>query len=936
MKKSMKRMITSVLLSVMMVIQICNVYAANTAVSVPNQVTSASSTYKQIPVYFNGNEVTEFSTGLRKYNDTAVNANEKFDISGIATFRVRAYAYGTGNNVKLGTYIECLGTDGNWFEMDWRDQEDQVNGTDLAAFIEGNKDVSITITDIQFTMPNQNENDLRVTFSMEASTGGKFSRPTNKNVQFATKSNVNVTRTVTEVTDEKNVWEVELKVEGKAEEIVPTTDVVLVLDRSGSMNERQNKCGKDEHEHIKSCYNKQNTLICNKEVHKHSSACGPTRAQLVQEASKQLVTELVSTKNVNVAIVSFGGNNSSQSLKYEHYNEGTWDPFEKGRGEDNWYSNYTVNTSFTNSSSDLNSGIATALNNPSGGTPMSLGMIKAGLLLKGSDANNKIVILLSDGEPTYKRDGSGKGNRNDAVQNAKIDEDTINAANEVKDKVAGVKIYTIAAGNSIGTDGKTLLSACATNQSYAYKAEDTASALESVMSSIANEINNDIAEGAKLTDVMSENFTLILPSDEMSTNVKTVLYDKMKDIDWNTTGVAISQGSMQTLSNGGVEWNIGKSTAGTPAVMKYRIYMKSGKLGVLYNISSEAKLEYTDADNKAVSLAVPNQSIKASWARVNVASYSYQLKSKVSGSDFTIWMDVPNDYTEGALKIGRKTKVNSSTSEIVNNGDTTIEDKVVLPTSVSKAKMVVMLSEEASESEVSTTLVGSSDTPELVAIVANGKNYNIQDYGDNIILTTVITDIGYYYAKPSLEATIDDNNNFIQPQGITNISAEIDFDTKSKDVSYAVDISNLVNEKFNGEQLMNYKLDKATVQIIDVNSSATLTRDTDYTIQSIVGNEMVILFNAPFIEVGAKYKIAIYVPTTMGDKIVYGGGNENTYLKKYIDVHQTGTIKATIKASPKVGEVTLETNQTVEVYSSVPFSTEDTISLKYLEIAKIN
>ena len=933
MRKSMKRIMTSVLLSIIMVIQVCNVYAVDTTPSVPSQVTSAD--YKQIPVYFEGNQVTEFSTYLRKYNDTAANANERFDISGTATFRVRAYAYGTGDNVKLGTYIECLGTDGNWFEMDWRDQEDQVSKDDLKKFLSGNQELNITITDIQFKLPNSNANEKHLRFWMAASTGGKFERQTAAEVQFATKSNVNVTRTVTEVVNQKNVWEVELKVEGKAEEIIPTTDVVLVLDRSGSMSERQNECGKNEHQHNRNCYGNgwNSNLNCNQEEHTHSVACGSTRAQLVQEASKQLVKSLVATKNVNVSVVSFGGNNSSKNVTYEHYKKGTWEAFEKGKGEDGWYSNYTVNTSFTNSSSNLNSGITGALNSPSGGTPMSLGMIKAGLLLKDREANNKIIILLSDGEPTYVRDGSGSGNRNDTSKNTTVDTDTINAASEVKSKVPDVKIYTIAAGSSIGAEGKSLLLNCATDGSYAYKAEDTASALEAVMSDIATEINNSIAEGIKLTDMMSENFTLILPADEMTTNVKTVSYDKMKDIDWSTTGVAISQGSMQEVNNGGVEWNIGKSTAGVPAVMKYRIYMKSGTLGISYNVSSEAKLEYTDADNKAISLTVPNERIKASWARVNVASYSYKSNSKVSNSDFTIWMDVPDSYKEGDLKIGRQTKFSSSSLEINASGDMTIDDKVVVPTSASGAKSYAALSEEVSVSEVSTTPTGSSNTPELVAIVANGKTYNIEEYADVIILIAVVTELGYYYAEPSLEAVVDQDHNFIQPEGVTNISTEVTFKTKSKDVSYTVDISDLENETFNGEKLMDYQLDKAIVQIIDLNNSVTLAKDTHYTIESIVGNEVVIRFNS-FVEENSKYKITIYIPTIMGSKVVYGGADENTYLKKY--VNKTDTVKATIKATPKVDEVQLETGQIVEVYSGVPFSKEDPISLRYLEIAKIN
>ena len=181
---------------------------------------------------------------------------------------------------------------------------------------------------------------------------------------------------------------------------------------------------------------------------------------------------------------------------------------------------------------------------------------------------------------------------------------------------------------------------------------------------------------------------------------------------------------------------------------------------------------------------------------------------------------------------------------------------------------------------------------------------------------------------------IADHNNFIQPEGITNISSEINFKKKSKNVSYSVDISHLQNERINGEKLMVYELNKAMVQIIDLNSFVVLNQDMDYSIQFIAENEIMIRFNHTFIEEGAKYKISIYIPTTMGSTVVYGGENESTYLNQY--VNQTDTIKAILKASPKMDEMLLEAGQMIEVYRHIPILLENNILLKYLEIAKIN
>ena len=133
---------------------------------------------------------------------------------------------------------------------------------------------------------------------------------------------------------------------------------------------------------------------------------------------------------------------------------------------------------------------------------------------------------------------------------------------------------------------------------------------------------------------------------------------------------------------------------------------------------------------------------------------------------------------------------------------------------------------------------------------------------------------------------------------------------------------------------MMYELHKAMVQIIDLNSFVVLNKDIDYSIQSIAENEMIIRFNHTFIEEGAKYKISIYIPTTMGSKVVYGGENEKTYLNEY--VNQTGTIKAILKALPKVDETLLEAGQMIEIYSHIPILLENNILLKYLEIARIN
>ncbi len=194
--KKLKRKILAFLLTFAIISQALIVYADTTLIGgVPSEVANADH-FKEIPIYYKGERVEVFQEYLRKYNDTAVNENEKFDIKGTATFKVKAYAYQTGNEVKLGTYIQCLGEDGNWFEMNWRDREDQVSTSALQGYIKGSQSVSITIDNIAFAYPNSNKSDLRLIFKMQASTGGSFQRETAKGVSFNAGSDVESATTI--------------------------------------------------------------------------------------------------------------------------------------------------------------------------------------------------------------------------------------------------------------------------------------------------------------------------------------------------------------------------------------------------------------------------------------------------------------------------------------------------------------------------------------------------------------------------------------------------------------------------------------------------------------------------------------------------------------------------------------------------------------------
>lgn len=189
-------------------------------------------------------------------------------------------------------------------------------------------------------------------------------------------------------------------------------------------------------------------------------------------------------------------------------------------------------------------------------------------------------------------------------------------------------------------------------------------------------------------------------------------------------------------------------------------------------------------------------------------------------------------------------------------------------------------------------------------------------------------------ADLSLEVELEQGSSFIQPEGITNICSEIIFKIKCKEFSYQIDISSLIDEINNGVKLMNYNLDQIRVQIVDLKNSMILTKN-DYIIESIVDNRIKIRFTNLVIEEGSSYRIAIYMPTTIGHEVIYGGRDTNSYLSKYVRNQRTDTVKAIVEACPKLEEVLDKNHQTIEMYSDKVLLKEYAISLSYMEIAKI-
>ena len=935
--RKLKRRVFAMFMSVMMILQVFSVSAASMEESIPfdeeiipEEVLNADGGYKEIPVYFEGKQVHIFEKYLRKYNDTALNENERFDISGVATFRIKAYAYSVGGEVKAGTYIEYLNDYGRWEKMNWRDREEQISGKPAEDFMNGKTDLSLTIEDITFILPDSNPDDRRVVFHMKSSLGNEFDRPTEKNVEFnqidkedeekptptpiptstptqtpmptPEPGDLKITRKVTEVVDEKNVWEVEVKVEGEKKSEKLPTDVVLVLDRSGSMS------------------NKINDV---------------PRGDYVKKAAEKLVDDLLKEDNIRIGIVSFGGSkdyqfNGKVPAQGVKYYDNDWNPsyLKTENKEYEEWAECSVHNDFTRDPAMLQHSLDGALHEVAryGGTPISLGMVEAGLMLERNTGVNKVMIVITDGQATFMRDGTGPGDADVIDHNGnwpeKTAEDTILVANQAKARMETLKVFTVAAGADIKETDKQMLKACATqSQEYYYEANDSQDSLDGVMDKIAETVKINVASNTVLEEKLTSNLKIQAPDADINSKIKIVAIEDpvagtTEPVDWKETSIAITQGSIGNVDNTGMKWNIGDLDNQTPAILKYRIYMESGVIGKKYDVTKNSKLKYIDKDKKYVTKLVPNSKVSLSWAKLNMSTYDNRTKTTVPGSELTIWQKVPKDYVAGNMTINYKLKYNSSDFEIDTKGDKTVGESVKLP------------------------MASTGKPTEIVGVLVDGDMYSVDKMNaDGAQIVQSPTKIKSLVNEPEISSETNSTNNFVQPEGISNISSTLKITSKSKDISYTIDPRVLVNATLDGTRLMNYDFGKAVVQVTKLGSEdKLLVKDTDYTVDKLSANNIKINFSG-VVEKGTQFKLDIYVPTKINQGINYGGTGSNTYLKIFNGT--TIQIDTIITTTTKIEDITLEDGTIKEVYAKpVTISSVDKpdnkITLTFTEIAGIH
>lgn len=262
--------------------------------------------------------------------------------------------------------------------------------------------------------------------------------------------------------------------------------------------------------------------------------------------------------------------------------------------------------------------------------------------------------------------------------------------------------------------------------------------------------------------------------------------------------------------------------------------------------------------------------------------------------------------------------------------------------------------------------VTSSD-PLLLGVLTDEINIGVKNIGTSsdpfYVVGECVCRLG---AKPIIIPAIvtpvwADGTNFIQPEGLTNVDVEIDFDKKVKDISYTLDFSGLKSDELNGKKIIEkYDLSQIKVQIFEIGTPDTLVSDTQYTIvldPSPNPDKIRINFNdststTPFYaEEGSKYRIKMYIPTTIGSEIQYGlkpletETTSNSYVAKIVgDPGIPGApgrkiinLNTELKATVRICEAkTILGVFYDEVYNDIPSVIPKDVKMNYIEIAKIS
>lgn len=273
-------------------------------------------------------------------------------------------------------------------------------------------------------------------------------------------------------------YDVTLAIQGSEITTQAPVDVVLVLDTSGSMDDKT-----DVVDH----YNWWGWPVYK------------TRLKVAQEAAIEFAAQVISDNtNSKVAVVTYSGDD--------------------GKGDRPYDDSSTV-TGFTRNNSTISSEINKL--KADGGTNIEAGFYQAGLVLnEARPTSERVVVLMTDGMPTYRYASNGYTDGNG--KNYSIDNKThaISAAFRVK-KDYDAKIYTVGftASSEMTTNIRAVLDPTGENKYHeAYYEASNAASLTTAFAEISNKMSA-AANDAIVVDTINDDFEFVEFADSVGNNV---------------------------------------------------------------------------------------------------------------------------------------------------------------------------------------------------------------------------------------------------------------------------------------------------------------------------------------------------------------------------------------------------------------------------------
>lgn len=555
--------------------------------------------------------------------------------------------------------------------------------------------------------------------------------------------NVELRKTAIALGDDK--YQITLNVSGTPKQVNPPTgDIVLVIDKSGSMEDK---------------------------------------IETVKNAAKNFCEKILegNPTNIRIGIVTY--DYSGTTSGYGNYNNDS-----------------RVACDFTSDLSTLRTTINSI--NAKGGTNTEAGIKRADELITPSKADKKYVVLFTDGLPTVSNGKKYSNNNTDIFISA-----AQKAYSDILRNNPGLKFYSLGlftnANNTTKNKAinflKTIQNVIAEDDFAAKYYTQDLNSINSIFTDIGTEIRNDInkvlAKDVNISDTITEYFTFVADTVEVTGDVKgevTITNTTNKDGE-DVVNVIIPE--------------IGENGATITFTVEAKDpYFSTNNIPT--NI--EANIDYTEPtdDTKYSGIfLVPTVNIEPKMAKIDITKYVENLPTEGEDADKEFKINI------------ERVKASGDTSEYLNDKIEKTITKAELEEGYGKVNLEYRIVSEA----VYNTL---SDVEKQTAIIAGHYNIKEVDIPANYINESIVINNGSFnnnnanftVDKNNKEISIKVNNRYTLTNNlILNKSAtdngdgtfEIALNVKKKasdvqpsekekiDVVFAIDASNSMSGKWN-------------------------------------------------------------------------------------------------------------------------------------------